>query len=112
ITSVHVGQINNTVAPTTSVTDPTCSVPTGSIQVTSSTTGLVFSLDGGAFGPYPANGYSGLAFGSHTITARDVNGCSSTANVNVGAAQGAPNLVVNNPTLACVVDLTNASITV
>src|SRR6185312_11943738 len=37
-------------APTTSVTQPTCSDATATITVTSSTTGLTFSFDGGAYG--------------------------------------------------------------
>ena len=78
-------------APTLNAVDPTCTVATGTITVTSATAGLTFSLDGGAFGPYPAGGYTGLTSGPHT------NYCTKCSrlyhfsdNVAVAAAPGAP----------------------
>ncbi len=48
--------------------------------VTSSTAGLEFSIDGGAFAAYPSGGYSSLSAGPHTIVARNATTlCASTA---------------------------------
>lgn len=77
--------------PTITISQPTCSLGTGSILVTSSTTGLTFSLDGGAYTAYPAGGYIGLATGSHTLIAQNVSGCLSPfANITINAQPTAP----------------------
>ena len=88
-------------APTLDVVDPTCTVATGTITITSATAGLTFSLDGGAYAAYPAGGYI-VASGAHTITAQNAAGCiSPDANVTVAAAPAtpaAPTLDVVDPT--------------
>ena len=56
--------------PTFSVVQPTCTVATGTITVTSPTAGLTFSLDGGAYAAYPAAGYT-VAAGPHTLSAQN-----------------------------------------
>jgi gliding motility-associated-like protein len=67
------------------VTDPTCISATGEITVTSPTGSLTFSLDGTAFGTYPAGGYTGVAPGPHTLIAQNASGClSPVANIVVG----------------------------
>jgi hypothetical protein len=63
--------------PTIAVTQPTCTVATGTINITSSTTGLTVSFDGGAFGAYPVGGYVTTA-GTHTIAVQNISGCSPT----------------------------------
>ena len=63
-------------APTAVVTQPTCFVATGTITISSSTTGLMFSLDGSAYAAYPVGGYT-VATGNHTLTARNAAGCTS-----------------------------------
>ena len=72
--------------PTVTVVQPTCTVATGSITITSATTGLTFSLDGGAYAAYPAGGYTGLAAGLHTITAKAGNCISGQASITLNAA--------------------------
>ncbi|HEX8531234.1 MAG TPA: hypothetical protein VF646_14480, partial [Cytophagales bacterium] len=62
--------------PTLSAVQPTCIVTTGQITITSSTSGLQFSLDGGAYAPYPAGGYT-VDGGDHTIRAKNGDGCVS-----------------------------------
>ena len=83
------------------VVDPTCTVATGTITITSATAGLTFSLDGGAYAAYPAGGYT-VASGPHTITAQNAAGCiSPDANATVAAAPAtpaAPTLNVVDPT--------------
>jgi hypothetical protein len=70
----------------TGTTAPT-STPTatnGSITAAASgSTGFTFSLNGGA--AQASGTFSGLAVGSYTITAKDVNGCSGTQTFSVTA---------------------------
>ncbi|MEJ8758050.1 T9SS type A sorting domain-containing protein [Pontibacter sp. H259] len=77
--------------PTVSVTQPSCTVQTGTIVVTSSTTGLLFSLNGAAFAAYPTNGYTGLEPGNYTLVAQNTNGCiSDVRNVTINDAPIVP----------------------
>ena len=39
------------------VANPTCTIATGTITITSATSGLIFSFDGGSYAAYPAGGY-------------------------------------------------------
>ena len=78
--------------PAVNVTNPTCTVSTGKIEVTSSTAGLLFSLDGGAFATYPAGGYI-VGSGPHTITAQNAGLCTSSVNAPV-ATQPVNNLAI------------------
>jgi hypothetical protein len=78
-------------SPTTLVIQPTCTVSTGSITITSATTGLTFSLDGGPYTTYPATGFVGIAAGNHTIIAQNVSGClSPLSNFIINAQPAAP----------------------
>ncbi|WP_445722820.1 choice-of-anchor L domain-containing protein, partial [Flavobacterium sp.] len=52
------------VTPQYTVTQPTCAVNSGSVAITSSTTGLEISLDGGAY--VSTTTFNGLSSGSHT----------------------------------------------
>ena len=63
--------------PEFAVTDPSCTVSTGMISVTSATAGLLFSLDGAEFIPYPGTGFTEVAPGSHTLAAQNGAGCLS-----------------------------------
>ncbi len=74
-------------APTASVTQPTCTTSTGTITVTSSKSGLSFILNGTTTNTTGV--FTGVAPGTHTLTARNSVGCISapttvvvTANVN------------------------------
>src|SRR5204863_380952 len=90
-------------APVTQIVDPTCTVATGTITITSATAGLTFSFDGGAFGPYPAGGYINILPGPHTITVDNGSGCATVIDVPVAAAPAAPTaptLNVVDPTCA------------
>ena len=82
------GQPGTPAAPTVMVTQPICTVSTGTIAVTSSTAGLTFSLDGGPFAAYPAGQYN-VAVGSHNLRAQNASGCISAATtVTINAAIG------------------------
>jgi hypothetical protein len=99
--------------PTLAVVQPTCSVASANITITSLTTDLMFSLDGGAYAAYPSGGYTVTAIGSHTVTAQNSDGCMSTAaTVTVNAqptAPAVPTLDVVQPT--CSVASANITIT-
>ncbi|WP_205504570.1 T9SS type A sorting domain-containing protein, partial [Rufibacter psychrotolerans] len=80
-------------APTLVPTQPTCSVLTGSISISSTTTGLTFSLNNGPFVAYPSGGFTGLTPGTYTVRARNAAECTSGyASVTLVAAT---NCVVN-----------------
>ena len=66
-------------APTASVTaQPTCTVATGTITVSSATTGLTFSIDNITY--TNTNGiFSSVAAGSYNITSRNTSACTSLA---------------------------------
>ncbi|HEY0978012.1 MAG TPA: hypothetical protein VGE21_11140 [Flavobacteriales bacterium] len=73
-------------APTVSVTQPTCSNANGTVQVTSSLTGLTFSSDGSTY-TNTTGTFSFPAGSSYTITARNANGCTSSATTGTLNAQ-------------------------
>jgi gliding motility-associated-like protein len=75
-------------------TDATCAaVANGTLTVTpnSGTGPYTFSIDGGPFVPSstpPAITFTGLAQGSHTVTIKDVSGCTGTVTKTIGAGAG------------------------
>ena len=73
-----------TVVPTTTVSQPTCSVTTGTITVNTPSTGVTYSFDNGT--TYQASNIkSGLAAATtyQVVVKDDVSGCSSTATPSV-----------------------------
>ena len=68
---------NAPLAPLVNITQPSCTVSTGSVLITSDTTGLTFSLDGGPFSAYPVGGYTGVVTGTHSLIAQALGGCLS-----------------------------------
>jgi gliding motility-associated-like protein len=66
--------------PFVTVTDPSCSVPTGTITVTSATAGLTFSIDGATFVSYPAGGFTAVSSGTHTLVVQNAANCLSAVN--------------------------------
>ena len=64
---------------------PTCTLPTGGISVTAPASGIIYSLDGGAYGA--TSSWNGLGAGTaHTVTAQNAAGCSSAAaSATIGA---------------------------
>uniref|UniRef100_UPI0040474176 gliding motility-associated C-terminal domain-containing protein n=2 Tax=Flavobacterium sp. TaxID=239 RepID=UPI0040474176 len=90
--------------PTLSIIQPTCAVNSGSVAITSSTTGLEISLDGGAYGSTTT--FNGLSSGSHTICVRNSSdptctNCSAVFTINpVATAPSVPTLSITQPTCA------------
>ena len=84
-------------SPTVTVTQPTCTVATGTITVTSVIGGLSFSLDGALYTTYPVGGYSAIAPGPHTIMAQNASGCiSAVTNVTVNTAPIPPSAIITS----------------
>jgi gliding motility-associated-like protein len=71
--------------PTLVVTQPTCTVNTGSIEITAPLgLGITFSIDGQNF--QAGNTFTGLAAGNYTITVQTALGCLATLPVTVNPA--------------------------
>src|SRR6476659_1397111 len=90
--SITISSVPNAPAqPVLSATQPTCSVPTGTITLTPAT-GVEYQLDAGTFGAYPTGGWSGLAPGSHTVNVRNSgdNTCTSSASITISSVPNAP----------------------
>ena len=100
------------VAPTASVTtQPTCTQPTGTIIITSSTTGLTFNLDGTSYATYPTGGYTLLSPGLHTLAAQNTSNCISLiTNITIDQIPNGPNAVAATPANASC-GLSNGTIT-
>ncbi|MBC6112366.1 hypothetical protein H7U22_18240, partial [Pedobacter sp. CCM 8938] len=81
-------------APAVAITQPVCGTPTGSITITG-VTGETYSFDGGAYSSTLT--YRGLAPGSHSVIAKGMGSCTSTAtNITISPAK----ITSNAPTVA------------
>ncbi|MEX2369841.1 MAG: ice-binding family protein, partial [Bacteroidales bacterium] len=65
------------ITPTVTVTQPSCSEPTGTITVTSPLAGLSFSIDGTDY-TNTSGIFTSLAAGDYEVTAQNADGCVST----------------------------------
>ncbi len=89
-TSIVINSAPNAPAtPTFTLTQPTCTIATGSLVLTSPTAGFDFSLDGGAFTPYPSTGYT-VSAGSHSLTLRNNTGCVTSIDVVINQPPTTP----------------------
>jgi hypothetical protein len=89
-------------APLINVAQPTCVLATGSVIITSSTTGLLYSLDGGPYTPYPIGGFTGISSGTHTLIGQNISGClTPVTNIIINtqpASPIAPIIIITQPT--------------
>lgn len=82
-------------APTVGITQPTCTTPTGTITVTSSTTGLSFSIDGTNY-TNTTGVFSNLAAGTYNVTAKNSSGSvSSSTTAMINSVSVAPSALSN-----------------
>lgn len=90
--------------PVTTITQPTCSLSTGSVEVTAPTgVGLTYSIDGVNF--QGTTIFSGLTPGNYTLTVRNADGCTAQSALTVNAAPATPAAPsVTTPMLYCVGD--------
>ncbi|TXJ27238.1 MAG: hypothetical protein E6Q24_09985 [Chitinophagaceae bacterium] len=81
--------VNITVTANATTVSACVSLPNGSITASATgSTGFTYSVNGGNF---QSDGtFSGLASGSYTVTAKDVNGCTGSTTVNVAAPVAGP----------------------
>ncbi len=99
-------------APTVTITQPTCTVATGTIIVTSTTTGLTFSLNGAAYGVYPVGGYQNLTPNNYTLTAQNTSGCISVVtNITLNPQPSTPTATITSGTIACFNGSTTLTVT-
>jgi uncharacterized repeat protein (TIGR01451 family)/gliding motility-associated-like protein len=91
------------VAPVASVTShPTCLIATGTITVSSNTTGLSFSLDGSNY-TNTSGVFQGVTPGTYTVLAKNTSSCISSASTPVTinaqpALPSAPTATITQPT--------------
>ena len=105
------------IAPTVTLTQPTCASPTGKILVTAPTgTGYTYSIDGTAY--QAGTTFSGLAANSYPVTVKNATGCVSPASVAaiiaVPSAPAKPTVTVAPSGTVCsgtAVTLTSSSAT-
>jgi hypothetical protein len=69
--------------PTTTVTQPTCSVATGTVSVNNPVTGQEYSFNGGNY--QTSTTFANVAPGTYTINARNATGCITSNTVTVDA---------------------------
>ena len=89
-------------APTVNVTQPTCTVATGTITITAPTgTGMTYSIDGINY-TNTTGVFTDVSPGNYSVTAKDISGCfSPVTNVTVNPAPptpAAPTANVTQPT--------------
>lgn len=87
---------------TTTITQPTCTTPTGTVEVTAPTgASLTYSIDGTNF--QASTTFAGLAPGSYTLTTQNADGCTSAATVVIDPVPANPavaTVTVTQPTCA------------
>ncbi|MBV5323076.1 MAG: hypothetical protein JZU60_04490, partial [Ilumatobacteraceae bacterium] len=85
-------------APATSVTQPTCTVATGTITVTVQNAGETYSFDNGV-SFQASSSKSGLAAGTHSVIIKSTGSCNSAAaSVTVNAQPATPSAPVTSVT--------------
>ena len=101
--TVHIGPfVSVPVRPKVTVTQSTCTNPTGTILIdtTIADTGLVYSINGSTW--QATTNYPNLAGGTYPVTAQNANGCVSPADtviINPGkVTPSAPTLSLTQPT--------------
>ncbi|GAA4160738.1 hypothetical protein GCM10022217_25250 [Chryseobacterium ginsenosidimutans] len=87
--------------PVITITQPTCTVSTGGVTVTSPALGVEYSFDGGVT-YQTSNTKSGLQAGTYQITVKNSNGCTSVTSATINAVDcrdwtKAPNSYVFDP---------------
>ena len=68
--------------PILSITQPSCTIATGEVVVTSDTTALTFSFNGAPYSSYPVNGFIANA-GVYTLAVQNLSGCAPTVLNNI-----------------------------
>jgi gliding motility-associated-like protein len=101
-------------APVATLIQPSCTVATGTITVTSPTgTGMTFSIDGINY--TTSNVFTAVASGTYTVTARSSAGCTSPGTiVTLNPQPPTPVVLITNPEPVCspnTVNLTAPGIT-
>jgi hypothetical protein len=87
-------------APTTTITQPTCTVATGSVTITAPTgTGLTYSVDAGVYSTTLT--YAGLAVGNHSVNVKNALGCVSTSTITINPQPATPSIPTVTDAVRC-----------
>ncbi|WP_284653683.1 T9SS type A sorting domain-containing protein [Flavobacterium terrisoli] len=102
---------NQIAGPVLSTTQPTCTLATGTITVTSPTgSGYSYSINNGPFQPSPS--FPGLTNGNYNVTFKDTNNCISSATGTTINAQPATPVAPTVTTIQPTCTVATGSITV
>ena len=95
-------QPTSPIAPAINIQEPTCTVATGVITITSATLNTTFSLNSGPFMGYPLGGFI-VPPGTHRIAAQNSNGClpSATDNIIVNSQPLSPTATLSATAITC-----------
>jgi hypothetical protein len=104
-TAVETITVSSVGTPTINITQqPNCTTSTGEIQITSSPTGLTFSVDGSNY--QSGTTFSSLNSGSYNVTAKNSVGCiSAPTNATINTQPVVPNPPTATNLSACVYSL-------
>jgi hypothetical protein len=102
--SVGVIGVSQPNVPTASITHPTCTVSTGTVEVTSYPQDLTFSLSAPT-GYQSSTTFNTVASGTYTLTAKDLLNCTNTASVTVNPQPAVPLAPTTTSASACVYNL-------
>ena len=88
-------------APTVTLTQPTCGSTTGTITVTAPTgTGMTYSINGSTY-TNTSGIFTAVAVGTYSVTAKNASGCTSpvtSVTLNANPAPAAPTVILTQPT--------------
>ena len=110
-TAVETITVSSAGTPTININQqPNCTTATGEIQITSSPTGLTFSIDGSTY--QSGTTFSSLNPGSYNITAKNSVGCiSAPLNATINTQPLTPNAPTATNLSACVYNLPGSYVT-
>lgn len=101
-TTIQITEPNAVPLTVVNIIDPTCTNALGIVTITSDTSGLTYSVDGGPFSSYPATGYL-LGSGTHSILSKNASNCSpAITNFTISAQPPTP----STPTIDTVIQPT------
>jgi len=99
VTNVTINsQPSTPTAPIATLTQPTCSISTGTITITSPTgSGMAYSINGSTYSN-TSGIFTSITPGTYTITARNLSGCTSAGTIVTINSQPATPIITNQST--------------
>ncbi|WP_276504945.1 gliding motility-associated C-terminal domain-containing protein, partial [Terrimonas pollutisoli] len=108
-----INQVNNIITLNKSITNATCTVMDGSINliVNGGSSPYSYAWTGPSGYTATTDDLTGLAPGNYSVVVTDANGCSATTEAVVGQTDLAPNVVTSDISLCSPANLTDPSVT-